>query len=678
MNFQQMSYITRFLLLISFTLFASNTSFAQSEVTVSSIAELRAAMAKSDQYVTMTPGTYTVKDRHDATTVFDFSGSNNTFKFTDVTILIPTTILSSMDFNPIHAHVSYIFTGSNITFIDGVFEDVYPNGMKKVDDFVEFNKQEDYAPARQMTEFKLLGDNITLKGCTIIVRGSFPYGYGDMWGKGRGSVVGLKKHAGINVLSKNCVLDGVSLSVLAYGHGIFMQNGADNTLITNCKLQGRVRLGAEMLAEGEGSLPHKFDYTVRFGYLDGRPIPAAKGFALTEDGIRNYKGAGTLTVKNTTVTNFRGGMSLATGGVAHVENVNLVNCEHGYTLPGNSKVINSTGDASYGPVILCPYPQNSGDSYDIAIVDRPSSGDHNFADIVGQNTDVRFTYSGSEPDTLRSIVLGQKQGGGTGRANRINITNKTPFPILIKEQGENATGTSCAKVTDKGTNNKIVYSPCDFTFPNLNSTCAEGMTAHLLYSDDFSGALDSWTTEIETKGIVKVLDGKMDINSEVGSTVWFNGKLKQPLVITYEVTTLDDGVDGLPRDHNLFWMAYDPDAPDVQPSGVGGLGDYNKYNLYYAGIGGNRNRTTRFRRYEDGERVLVHESSDKTHLNAANQTYKMKIVCVDNKVQVYRDGQIYWDFTDENPYAEGWFGFRQTRTHLQIDNFKVFSVSLDN
>jgi len=651
-------------------------------------------MAKSDQSVTMTPGTYTVKKLHDATTVFHFSGSDNTFTFTGVTILIPTELLSSMDFNPIHAHASYLLTGNNITFIDGTFENVYPNGMNDATDFVEYNKRNEYAPARQMTEFKLNGDNITFQDCTITVRGSYPYGYGDMWGKGRGSVVGLKKHAGINVNGRNCTLDGVSLSVLAFGHGIFMQTHADNTLINNCTLQGRVRSGAEMYEEGEGSLPHQFDYIVRFGYLDRKPIPRNKMFALTEDGIRNYNGVGKITVKNTSVTNFRGGISLATGKAAHVENVNLVNCEQGYQLPGNSKVIHCTGDASYGPVINCPYPQKSNDVYDIKIVDRPATGDHNFANIVGKNLTIKFTYEGKTPDTLRPIVLGQKQGGGTGSANGVQITNETPYPILIKSQGSNAGGTSCGIVTDNGTDNNIIYSPCKFsshhTYPDSGNKpfdvpsshdisrsdlgLSDRYAARLLHSDDFNQSLANWTSEIETEAAIAIVDGKLDINTMTGTTAWFNQKLSGPIVITYEVTTPDDGPDGLPRDHNLFWMAHNPKAPDVRPSGAGGLGDYNCYDMYYAGIGGNKNRTTRFRRYENCDRTLIHELTDKAHLNAPNQTYRMKIVCIDDQVQVYRDGQIYWDFTDPNPYTEGWFGFRQARTHLQIDNFKVYSL----
>ena len=206
------------------------------------------------------------------------------------------------------------------------------------------------------------------------------------------------------------------------------------------------------------------------------------------------------------------------------------------------------------------------------------------------------------------------------------------------------------------------------------SSLDAGFDADLLHLDDFNSSLENWTAEIEAEATIDVVDGKLNINTNNGSTVWFNQKMSQPLVITYDVTTLDDGRDGLPRDHNLFWMASDPNDPAARPTGNGGLGDYNRFDMYYAGIGGNKNRTTRFRRYQDSERVLLKEHTDEPHLNAANQTYQIKIVCIDGRVQVLRDGQIFWDFTDPNPYMEGWFGFRQTRTHLQIDNFKVYSL----
>ena len=206
------------------------------------------------------------------------------------------------------------------------------------------------------------------------------------------------------------------------------------------------------------------------------------------------------------------------------------------------------------------------------------------------------------------------------------------------------------------------------------SALDDGLDAELLHHDDFSSTLENWTAEIEAEGTIAAVDGKLDISTHSGSTLWFNQKLSQPVVITYDVTTLADGRDGLPRDHNLFWMAFDPDDPAVRPTGNGGLGDYDRFDMYYAGIGGNKNKTTRFRRYRDSDRVLIKEYTDKAHLNAADQTYHMKIVCIGDRVQVFRDGQLYWDFTDSSPYTEGWFGFRQTRTHLQFDDFKVYSL----
>lgn len=111
----------------------------------------------------------------------------------------------------------------------------------------------------------------------------------------------------------------------------------------------------------------------------------------------------------------------------------------------------------------CPYPQNRNDLYDITVINRPSTGDHNFADIVGKDLTIKFRYPGVTPDTIRNIAFGQKQGGGTGDANGIKIINGTPNPILINEHGSDITGASRSPITDDGKDNNIDYYPYDFS-----------------------------------------------------------------------------------------------------------------------------------------------------------------------------------------------------------------------
>jgi hypothetical protein len=40
-----------------------------------------------------------------------------------------------------------------------------------------------------MVEIRANGDDFTLRGCRLTVRGSSPYGYGNMYGIGGGAVV---------------------------------------------------------------------------------------------------------------------------------------------------------------------------------------------------------------------------------------------------------------------------------------------------------------------------------------------------------------------------------------------------------------------------------------------------------------------------------------------------------
>jgi len=56
--------------------------------------------------------------------------------------------------------------------------------------------------------------------------------------------------------------------------------------------------------------------------------------------------------------------------------------------------------------------------------------------------------------------------------------------------------------------------------------------------------------------------------------------------------------------------------------------------LLAAGFGGNRNTTTRMRRYGDGRRELVGEYVDASHLLAPNRDYRVEIAVFDGCTRV--------------------------------------------
>ncbi|PXA03513.1 hypothetical protein DDZ13_11045 [Coraliomargarita sinensis] len=204
-------------------------------------------------------------------------------------------------------------------------------------------------------------------------------------------------------------------------------------------------------------------------------------------------------------------------------------------------------------------------------------------------------------------------------------------------------------------------------------------TESLLYQDGFEGDLSQWVVEQRPIGATRIRDGKLDILAPKGCTVWFKSKLKGSVAIEYTATMVDQGG---PHDRvsdlNCFWMAIDPEHPDDLFAGKarnGDFGNYHSMRLYYVGYGANGNTTTRFRRYPgDGTRPMLpeHDLRDEEFMHTPNRPIHIRIVSDGSKVQFWRDGAMVYDFDDPEPLTEGWFGFRTVRSHIRIDDFRVY------
>jgi len=181
-------------------------------------------------------------------------------------------------------------------------------------------------------------------------------------------------------------------------------------------------------------------------------------------------------------------------------------------------------------------------------------------------------------------------------------------------------------------------------------------------------------------------EGILEIKDVGGATVWFKNMITSPVLIEYDVQVIDQGgeFDRL-SDLNCFWMATDPCNPDDifanSSKRDGSFKNYHGMRLYYVGLGGNDNTSTRFRRYPgDGTRPLLkeHDLKQKKFLLEANKIYHIELVANENTIQYIRDGEVIFDFYDPAPYKKGWFGFRTVKSHLKIDNFKVWQIQNNN
>jgi hypothetical protein len=208
---------------------------------------------------------------------------------------------------------------------------------------------------------------------------------------------------------------------------------------------------------------------------------------------------------------------------------------------------------------------------------------------------------------------------------------------------------------------------------------APGVGGRTRYRDGFESGLDQWLVEAEQPGTIVAGDGVLDIDVSAGVTVWFRPLLKGPVTIDYTALAVNEGgPNDAVSDLNCFWMAIDPRAPggDVlaRPRS-GAFAEYDELRTYYAGIGGNRNTTTRFRRYigERDNRPLLpeHDLSAPQHLLEPNRWTHIRLIAAGSRISLLRDGATVFELDDPEPYTEGRFAFRTTKSHLRIANFQV-------
>ena len=195
----------------------------------------------------------------------------------------------------------------------------------------------------------------------------------------------------------------------------------------------------------------------------------------------------------------------------------------------------------------------------------------------------------------------------------------------------------------------------------------------LLYSDDFNNGIGNWVSEFDnTASSLATQNSKLDMDVTGGGTTWFVPKLSGNVQIEYDAVSLSHSSNG--PNINQFWMATDPDNPDLFTRS-GTFSEYDDLELYYAGLGGNNNSTSRFRKYlGDGTKPVLQEYTDAAHIPVANQTYRIKIIVYEGITQFFVDDELYFSLDDANPYTEGNFGFRTFNSHLQYDNFRVYRL----
>lgn len=442
---------------------------------VNSLSAMRNAMSQSNVKVALAPGLYAIDDAdtnifttmtlpgdEDGRILFPVTGSNSEYDFRCAKVEFNTNLWEVFG----RANVIQLWTvGNNNKVYNLTIEDIGNTD-----------------PQGGALNIMMDGRDNLLDGAVITARGSEPYGLGDAYGKGGGSVLWHRKHSVALIRGLRSTVKQSTFYNYAYGHTVFMQ-ASDDTLIDGIYVQGELRSTADMLASNNARFADSdaraagVDYITEWGYK----LPTGYWMSLQEEGIRAYNGgitvvdgvestgaADTVTVLNSVVRHHRGGVTLVhANGDKYVENTTVIGNEGGFSI-GSGDIVNCYADASVGAVLGFAYSSDSGTHADITVLstDGSKNGSGVLAYIGGRNHNITLRSDGSALDpNLEIRVSGDKEdirmlNGNLDYQNNLDATNIefdnfTNYPVVLGSGASDVSGESDGPVSGNTGENSI-------------------------------------------------------------------------------------------------------------------------------------------------------------------------------------------------------------------------------
>ncbi|MDF7798188.1 hypothetical protein P4C99_01840 [Pontiellaceae bacterium B1224] len=445
-------------LIASLWIGSGSAAFAKA-IVVNSPSELLPYLDDDNVDVKLAPGTYSisaadVKKGTFTNPIFTFAGINSTYDFTDVTINFSTDLLTAFG----KADVYQVQIVGNHNVLKGLT-------------MVDVGSKNDH-PTRRATNLVMDGTHNRVEDFHMTVKGSFPYGYGDAFGKGGKTVIPHQKHSAFLIRGNSNHAKDCTIIHRAYGHAIFTQ-AAHDALIEGCYVEGEVRSTDDMLAEeGTGSPADKVDFETVWGYR----LPSGFMMSLQEAGIRAYnagetwidgkeikRGTHNVTVLNCTIKDMRVGVTLTHAtGKKYVEGTTSLGCERGFCI-GEGDIVSCQGDAVHGPVFGTDYERDKNCNAEITVL--PSHGDYNnnqqLAIVIGSGHNLVFRSLEENPNTNLTIDVSgpydvvRSRDAANKSARNVEIQNLTDYPLVLGSKSSGTKGTSQGKITDQGSKNNV-------------------------------------------------------------------------------------------------------------------------------------------------------------------------------------------------------------------------------
>jgi hypothetical protein len=468
-------------------------------VKIDSLKELDQYAGKSHVHVKMEPGTYritpenleqfaevvsrkkqTTIKRSDGRDVFkvipakmgtliDFSGHHSYFDLRGVEIKIDTRIQNDyadvLDINGRKHGINEIRASGFGLMIVGL----------EITDVNRAEPGEKNYPTRSARTFSASCKRSVFKDMHITSRGSTPYGYSSFLGKGGPSLTRIQKHSAVQPgRGDNNVFIDFDITNRAFGHAISWARNNRLTFI-GCRIEGAIRSTNAIYKETSGPA-YENDFKTHWG----ERIPRKMMISTGEDAFRAYrwplpKGPreeGHIKILNCEVTKMRSGTAgdVSFNGTYFVSNTTLTkNTMKNFSVPSNSKVVNSRGDVRYAPLIHIKTAANN--EYDLTVLPSPTP-----PDIKRMRVTLRRNL-GIDVPRVAAIITGpgheisleakkslQIRGAkpviliGTNKrgAEDVVLKNNTKLPIWLHEDTEGCHVNTRGKViADNGNNNQI-------------------------------------------------------------------------------------------------------------------------------------------------------------------------------------------------------------------------------
>lgn len=468
-------------------------SFVKAQLIVNSLNELLPLLDDDNANVKVAPGTYSISaDDITAGTysnpLFVFSGNNSTFDFSGVTIHFSTDLLTKIAESVIQIHI----TGNNNVLKNLSMSDVGEN----------------VKPRDGGVNIVIDGMNNRVEGFDMSVKGSYPYGYGDAFGKGATVVIKHYKHSAVLVRGTSNHLLNCKIKQRAYGHCVFMQAAVD-PLIEGCYIEGEMRSTDDMLAETSGPA-----YDVDFMTVWGYKLPPGFMMSLQEAGIRAYtdgvteingveisRNTSDPTVKNCTVKNVRAGVTLTHAkGTETVIGTTCLGCERGFAI-GTGSIVDCSADVIYGPALALDETSSSSTTADVTLLwsdEEYYNGSGQAVSLTGNGYDITIRGDVSYPNQDLAIeisgiykdIRNYSITDLTSTSN-VRIHNLSGYPLILGPKSNSTTGESGGMITDLGTNNKVEAIPA----PVLS-----------IWAKDYSDASNDVSTGLTSDGDTIILN----------------------------------------------------------------------------------------------------------------------------------------------------------------------------